>query len=212
MEDIADKTLVMIVGPAAVGKSSLMHAVVRQDPRFAYVRSFTTRPDRGDGVSTYQHITEEMALSLQASGAALTLIRHPTTGHAYGTTPESYPARFNLLDTLSGSVGLYRRLPFGRTVTVSLTADPDDWQRWLLGRYPQPGEERTKRLREAVSSIRWSLDQTDGHHWLVNVPDGLDDTAGHLIRLAKKPETGPEPAPPEAVRMLALAESLLSYG
>lgn len=206
---LADKTLVMLVGPTAVGKSTVMHHAVAIDPRFSYVRSFTTRPDRGDGVSTYRHITEAEAERLQTSGGALTYFRHPTTGHVYGTTTESYQTEYNLLDTLSGSVALYRDLPFKRCVVMSITTNPDAWQTWVQSRYPEPSQERTKRLREAIKSIEWSLAQTDSHLWLINRADHPKDTADCLIRLATNDATSPD-TPAEATGLKRRAERLLS--
>lgn len=207
---LANKTLVMVVGPAAVGKSTLMHAVAEQDSRFGYVRSFTTRPDRGDAQSTYRHISEEDAMALKASGKTVTFVRHPTTGFIYGTDASSYLTEFNVLDTLSGTVDAYRTLPFKNTITVSLTTDPDAWQAWLLKRYPVASHERTKRLNEAVLSIEWSLSQTQNHSWLVNPPNGLNDTSRRLIEITSGQAMSTN-IPPEAEELLKRAKILLSY-
>jgi guanylate kinase len=209
MDDLTHKTLVMIVGPAAIGKSTLMHAVEQQDDRFGYVRSFTTRPDRLDGKSTYRHISTAEAEALQTSGQAITFLHHPTTGMIYGTTLESYGAEFNLLDMLSGSVESYRRLPFKSTVTISLTAPADDWRAWFTQRYPEAGDERLKRLREARISIEWSLSQRTNHAWIVNRPDHLAGSSSELIDLV---ENGPRSmsTPPEATELLQAVDELLA--
>jgi len=205
------KTLVMVVGPAAVGKSALMHAVCDIDERFAYVRSFTTRPDRGDGKSTYRHVSEAEAATIKQTGRTVTFLRHPTTGHAYGTTIESFSGDYNLLDTLSSSVDAYRNLPFRRTITISLTTEPDAWQAWLLERYPHASEERTKRLKEAIESIEWSLRQTDDNRWLVNTPGDLQETATRLIKLVMNDRTPTATIPSEAKALLERAKDLLLY-
>lgn len=210
MSSLSDKTLVMVVGPAAIGKSSLMHAVTQVDTRFGYVRSFTTRPARGDGMSTYRHISFDEASELKRTAAAITFLTHPTTGHIYGTDDESYGASINLLDTLSSSVELYRSLPFKRSIVISLTASPDTWQSWLYKRYPQPSLERRSRLTEAVQSIEWSLGQTENHYWLVNHPDRLRSTAERLIELIDRPHTN-SAVPVEARALLDRAKLLLSY-
>ena len=184
MNKISDKVLVMLVGPSAIGKSSIMNACVRQDERFAYVRSFTTRARRPDEtVSHYEFISEATARQWHRDGKTVTYVEHPSTHALYGTTVESYPGRYNLLDTLSDSVDTYRDLPFETTYTISLTAPVEQWQRWFLWRYPSPSGEANKRLEEAALSIEWSLGQTHDHLWLVNSQDQLDQAATHLIEL-----------------------------
>lgn len=203
-ETLHDKTLVMVVGPSAIGKSTLMNEAVRQHADFGYVRSFTTREQRPGETSHYEFISQEDARALRENGQAITYFEHPTTHDAYGTTARSFPARYNLLDTLSGSVGGYRGLPFERTVTVSLTAPPEQWQQWFLSRYPTPSEEARKRLGEAVLSINWSL-MDEQTYWLSNPKGRVAETANTLVNIAtvRPPRTTP-PAEPRA--MLDLIE------
>ncbi|MGB3946275.1 MAG: hypothetical protein WBK76_05595 [Candidatus Saccharimonadales bacterium] len=201
----------MIVGPAAIGKSTLMHTAAKLDDRFGYVRSFTTRPDRGDGQTTYRHITNDEADQIKSSGEAITFLEHPTTGVIYGTDSASYAAEINLLDTLASSVEMYRPLPFQRTITISLTADPDDWETWLRARYPVASEERKKRLAEAVLSIDWSLEQRNQSYWLINRQNDITRTAQQLISLVDRQGSRPAPPPAEAFGLRTRAASLLSY-
>ncbi len=208
------KTLVMLVGPTSIGKSTLMNAVVALDARFSRVRSFTTRPPRANDESGhYFYLTEQDRMAKAASGAVITDVIYPTTGHHYGTLPESYGSAFNLLDTLANSVNVYRELPFSRTITVSLTADPDAWERWLDTRYPTHGPERTKRLQEAVLSMEWSLAQAEHHAWLVNAEDDFTTPSKRLITLATNPASSDNSmrVPPEATKLLERAKTLLSY-
>lgn len=140
----------------------------------------------------------------------MTDVIYPTTGFRYGTVIESYSHTYNLLDTLAHTVDQYRELPFARTVTISLTTDPLAWKAWLAGRFPDGGEDMRRRLEEAESSIRWSLAQADDHHWLVNRPDSIGDTARALITMVKHTQLA-APVPPEAEELLSCAKNLLSY-
>lgn len=179
----------MVVGPTSIGKSTVMHEAARQDPDFTYVRAFTTRPQRaGEAMVTYDHITEEQAKALKASGQALTYIIHPTSGYIYGTTLASYQSEFNLMDTLSGSVEAYKALPFGRTITLSLTAPSNAWEHWFRIRYPVTNEEARQRLAEAKLSIKWSLQQPD-MVWLLNELDDVAGTAARLVGLCRGTHT-----------------------
>lgn len=201
---LRSKILVMIVGPSAIGKSTLMNEVVAQDDDFSYVRSFTTRSKRPGEQSHYDFIDREVALHLRDSGEATTFFEHPTTGDMYGTTTASFPTRYNLLDTLSISVAGYRELPFEHTVTISLTATPEQWREWFLSRYPVENTEATKRLEEATLSIDWSLHDPETY-WIENPADKIPETATKLIDLVKnRPQATSTPDAPRA--MLELIE------
>lgn len=211
MHPLATKTLVMIVGPTAIGKSTVMHEILALDDEFSYASSFTTRPKRTDEVTTYRHITLEEASAINERGAAYTYIKHPTTGIIYGTDDQSFSTAYTLLDTLSGTVSTYQSLPFKRTVRISLTADPADWQQWLDMRFPTPSQDRTRRLLEAWQSIEWSLAQTHDHSWIINRPNHTSETAREIINLARGVGKHDRTVPKEAIGMLELVKRLLSY-
>lgn len=184
METLRDKTLVMIIGPSAIGKSTLMNEAIHQHPDFSYVRSFTTRAQRPGEKSYYNFIDKKTALHMHETGQAITFFEHPTTGDMYGTTAASFPTRYNLLDTLSDSVAGYRELPFQHTITISLTALPEQWREWFLVRYPVPTAEALKRIQEASLSINWSLNNPESY-WLENTAENLPKTAAALVDIIK---------------------------
>jgi guanylate kinase len=211
MDTLSEKTLVMIIGPTAVGKSSLMNEVVKLDSAFARVSGFTTRPARADDEpGLYRYVSKETARHIIEQDDVVQFAIHPTTGDMYGTQPMDYPSQFNLLDTLSTVVNGMRALPFKNTVTISLAAEPAAWQSWVLSRYPNKDEDRDKRLEEARQSIEWSMAQNSGHYWLVNHPNDLKTTAEELIRTVRS-GAGRIDLPPEAPELLDTAKSLLSY-
>lgn len=194
-QSLSEKTLVMLVAPSAMGKSTVMQAATQLDPDFSYVRSFTTRPPRL-GEETYTFLDTAQVKSLRARGEAITYTVFPTTGFIYGTTLESYQSKYNLLDTLANSVDQYRALQFEKTITMTLTAPVERWQTWFLARYPEESDEAYKRLEEAKLSIKWSLNDPETL-WLVN-NDTPEDVAKSLIKEVLRvtsdradPTTGP---------------------
>lgn len=205
MNSLDQKVLIMIVGPAAIGKTTLMNTVVKLDSECSYVRSFTTRPRRQNEISHYHFISRTEALDLRRTGKTITFFEHPTTRDIYGTTAESYQTRFSLLDTLSTTVKEYRNLAFERTITISLTASPEQWREWFVSRYPEPSEEASKRLKEAEYSITWSLTDPKSH-WLLNPAGETELTARTLIHLITSdiPQSSP---PDEAKALLAFIQS-----
>lgn len=179
---LCDKTLVMLVSPSAVGKSSVMNQVVNRDKRFSRVRSFTSRaPRANDEPNQYFYHTSEEIATLRSRGEIVSEVTFPTASDIYGTTLASYNGEFCLLDTLANSVETYRRLPFKRTITISLTAPAEVWRQRFLNRYPSRTLQAEKRLEEAVLSIKWSLKDTQTR-WLVN--DGsLETIAATLLQM-----------------------------
>lgn len=211
MDSLVSKALIMIVGPTAVGKSALMNEACTLDTTFKRVKSFTTRrPRSNDEYNQYFYITQEQLDAHLEAGEVLTDVVYPTTGNHYGTVVQSYDGEYNLLDTLAGSVETYRMLPFHDTVTISLTTDAEAWTKWFESRYPEPSDERTKRLEEAKLSVTWSLDQTEDHFWLTNRPDSLTATAQELIDIATGRTKASSEAPQSAKDMLVAIENLLS--
>lgn len=194
-EALTQKTLAMIVGPSAIGKSTLMNEMVRLHDDFAYVEAFTTRAKRPEEKTHYTFIDKQAAQELLDSNQAITIIEHPTTHDFYGTTIDSYPKRYNLLDTLANSVAEYRSLPFDRTVVIAVTAPADQWHKWFIERYPVPTTEAEKRLSEAVLSINWALNDPETH-WVVNTEGALKEIAERAISYTLQPSE-PEPNVPE---------------
>ena len=207
---LEDKTLVMIVGPVAVGKSWLMNEVVSQNNQFGRVSGFTTRqPRNNDEPGLYRYLSVDQANVIISANDCVQYAVHPTTGAIYGTQFIDYPKPFNVLDTLSNVAEQLRNLPFKQSVAISVTTDATAWEQWLLKRYPTASDERTKRLKEAILSIEWSLNQTSNHHWLVNRPEQLTQTADQLITIVES-ALATTPVPPEAAKLLLKAKSLLS--
>jgi len=191
MESLQDKTLVMLVGPSAVGKSTLMNVVVKQSDSFKRVSGFTTRaPRTNDEPGLYRYVTSEEAKERIRDNRLVQYAVHPSTGVIYGTEPSDYPGKYNLLDTLSSVVLELRTLPFQTSITISLTAPAEQWRTQFLTRYPTQSEDALKRLAEAKLSIEWSLAQTDNHVWLNNPRGKLQHTAQRLIAIASQGQTG----------------------
>jgi len=192
-EDIAsrlgEKVLIMLVGPAAAGKTYIMDEVVASDPRFQRVSVFTTRtarPDDAPGMfRCLPHDDEHVSqlLGLIDEREVVQYAVHPTQGTIYGTMVDDYPGEANLLATLSGSVEHMRRLPFKEAYAVCLATMPDDWQSWFDDRFPVGHPDRIKRLGEAVSSLEWMLDEANQGiiRWVPNFAGQPEVAAREII-------------------------------
>lgn len=187
---LGNKVLVMLVGPASMGKTHIMTAVALLNDTFARVTSFTTRERRTDDErAAYRYIPadEEHISQLLDDIDAGEIVQygiHPTKGTMYGTMVEDHAAPVNMLATLSNSVEQLRRVGFKRTPLIGLVAEPDVWQEWFLARYPEASPERFARAKEAVISLEWLLAQPLGEvKWLHNQKDRETATAGEFIGL-----------------------------
>lgn len=212
---IKDKSLVMLVAPAATGKSFVINEMVEQAVDFHTMPIFTTRDPRPDDDPRYFRIiphTEKHLCKLLDDIEARQIVQyavHPTTRRLYGTTVEDYPGKFNLLATLSGAVSSLQALPFASTHVVGLTAEPNAWKQWFLARYPKTSDERAKRLNEAISSLEWLIEHHKTIHWAINRPNAASAVATSIINAVKYNQPPSEDGQLTAREMLATAHALL---
>jgi guanylate kinase len=199
------KTLVMVVGPTAIGKSSIMNAAVECNPDFARVSGITSRqPRSNDEPELYEYVThDEVGLApIFEKIEHRELVQyaiHPTTRAIYATCLDDFKNNYSLMDTFALVVEGLRRLPFKQSLTIGVAVDPQTWQKWLQERYPSDSLERDNRLKEAVLSFTWLLNQSENEiFWLENKPGELDKAAKQLINIC----TGKQ-APVPYARMLA---------
>lgn len=203
LDHIAGRRLVLFVGPSAIGKSTLINEITNQDEEFAHVSGFTTREPRiDDEPNLYRYVSKAQVRDLIANRELVQYAIHPATDDIYGTELHDYPALFNMKDSLSGAVRSFRKLPFQRAWTISITAPPEAWRAWFVARYPSPSDDAENRIHEARQSIEWSLAQNDQHHWLITYPDDVAKTARTLIDIVKNPNEQTSLVPDEPRRLL----------
>ena len=214
-DQLADKTLIMIVAPACMGKSALIETAAKTNPDFGVVPVFTTRDSRPDddraAFRFVPHSDESIAqlLAKIENREVIQYVIHPTLGRIYGTELSDYQKPYNLLATVSTVAQHLRSLPFGRTLVICIVTEPETWKRWLLARYPEPSEERTKRIAEAVQSLEWSLAQPESDVlWLNNRDGELAVTTERLIGQARGETGSDSEARAIAQQCLELAKTL----
>jgi hypothetical protein len=184
-----EKTLVMFVGPVAIGKSFLMNHLVKADASFSRVPVFTTRDSRPDDepgmFRTAPHDDAHVSALLDKIDAreVVQYAVHPTD-RLYGSTINDYPNEFNLLAALSTVVDSLSQLPFKKAVVIGLSVRPDVWTNRLNNRYPQPSSERTKRLQEAVASLDWLLAKPD-MQWVDNTASDPTKAIQSILNIVK---------------------------
>jgi guanylate kinase len=187
---LAEKSLLLIVAPTSMGKSTVIRRVTEIDDRFGIVGSFTTRDPRADENGkqfTYIPHTDaglEHLFKRIRQQELVQYIIHPTTKHIYGTDISHYPKPYNLLDFIYNSIDGIRKLPFKESPVISIATEPSQWAYWFNQRFPEGNPERHKRLDEAIMCFRWLLAQPiPAVHWVVNGEGMLDQAAGEVVRI-----------------------------
>jgi len=189
---LRQKELVPLIGPFAVGKTTLMRAAETLDRTFGRVRSFTTRPCRsGEEQDTYDFLPHSNATLSRIraqviSGELVQFTVHPTTRNVYGSTLDSYRTVYSMLDTMPSALPGLESLPFRRIAKVAVAVPANVWEGRIAERL-QSGDasDIRKRLAEGVANITWSLDQGHNLAWVVNDARDINNIARDLIHVVR---------------------------
>jgi len=163
IDKIGQVTLSMLVGPACSGKSTIQ-AESQEYVGNARVRSFTTRLKRGgedDFLYYFLPDNAETMATLRREAEAGNLVQlapHDRKPVVYGTYARAYYEDHCTIDMLASNAEHVRALPWKRNLTYGIVVPPDDWERRITNRYPDPQDiDRVARLQEALSSLEWLM-------------------------------------------------------
>ena len=194
---LRSKNLVIFVGPAKVGKSSLMNKITEKYADFSRISGFTTRDPRSDDEPNmyryFANSSESFGQLLQKAkaGELVQFALHPTTGNVYGTELVDYHGTYNCKDVLGHAVTSFRALPCAANYTFSIVCEPDQWLKRLSSSYDdESDEDLKKRIAEAKINLIWSL-QDENTIWVDN-SDGQLGSAEKLIHIYCKHEILPD--------------------
>ena len=184
--------LVNVIGPWAVGKTTIMRNAVARDPDFGMKLGLTSRPVRQGESSRSSRFFPHNQAGLNAiydkltSGNLVQIKVHPTSGYIYASEVEDYQKPYVVLDTMASAVEEVHRLPFRGFTDVALAAPVDDWvKRIKLNSNGVSQEYITARLEEAHMNLSWSLEQGDNVSWVLNKNGESDSAALSVIALAR---------------------------
>lgn len=173
---LQETTLVTVVGPVAIGKSTLMRTVEQYSDGMTAARSFTTRERRPqeaeDAYDFLPHNLDTLADILEdvQAGNLVQCAIHPANGRIYGTRPEAFTGRYAMLAPITSEIAGLRGL-FPRLHVASVVAPPTDYQQRLAARFEATATaEWPKRIAEGIGSLAWSLSQTPETIGWVNNP------------------------------------------
>lgn len=177
LDALREKTMIPLLGPFAVGKTTLMDEVVQMHhSQFHRVRSFTTRkPRSGESLETYTFLehSETTLRKIQEEAEKRELVQfmvHPNTGKVYGSTLDDYGTTPNvMLDIVPKALPPIEALPFKRIEKIEVVAVPQLWKDRMQQRFiDNDPTDIANRLTEADDNLTWALEQGDDITWLDN--------------------------------------------
>ena len=190
IDKIQHTNVICFVGASCMGKTTLMDALVQLDPRFGKTHNFTTRPPRqDDDVERYyyfEHSDDGLRPIFERieRHELLQYNINPHTLHVYGSEASGYPHAYNLGDIFSSSIDGFRQLGFGSMRVFTIVTEPTAWQARVDSRFPVGSERREARIKEAITSLEWSLFQTNpDHHFIVDHNNAVQAAAEQVIAI-----------------------------
>ena len=163
-------TLVAVIGPTGVGKTTLINAASARCPALHQVISTTSRtprPDETNDVDMHFRNREEMLARAQSKDY-VTLVTN-VTGELYATAPEDYSTEgIAIMPTLADAMPIFTTLPFKAVRSIFVL--PPSWDIWRqrIAGHGFSDEEFEKRMQEASRSLRYAIDSAENLVYVVN--------------------------------------------
>ena len=186
--ELQDKVAIGLIGPFAVGKTTIMTEAAMLSNDIAVAGTITTRtPEERDKDSRYEFLADKSStyndlLKRIKSGELVQYAVHPTTDKFYGSRLSDYPAPINMIDLVTSAVEPFSKIPFKRFDVVSVVCPDLHWIMRVTDRFYTIGSVETKkRIDEAIINLEWSLSHDD-MLWLHNPNRRVKHAAKELVR------------------------------
>ena len=180
---LAPVRLVAVVGPIAVGKSTLIETAVQKSPLLHSVSGVTSRPPR-HGEETGQEFTfltkEQIVEGIKKAEYAQVALS--PAGYLYATRPDDYfLAKIGLMAVLSSAIPTFRKIFPQLKVGFVVPSSYEQWLEWFKQRVSAV-DNPTARIEEAKTSLAYGL--TDPYvHFILN--DNIFTAAERLIQVTE---------------------------
>lgn len=208
LEKIKEFNVVAVVGPTAVGKTTLTVATSMAHRQLAMVLAQTSRlprPRELDGIDYHFRPRQEMLERIARH--EYVQVAPNLLGELYATAPEDYPATgVGLLAVIADAIPMFQALPFKSFKIIFVV--PPSWEEWQV-RLRAHGFDPTqlvKRLDEAKRSLTFALSAPN--IWFV-INDAFDLAAADFVALAQGDTVGPR-LQADQERAKTIAQTLLA--
>ena len=161
LEQLRAVTLLMVIGPSGVGKTTLVNKL-----SIPYVPSDTTRPIRpheASGKDMY-FLTDYDKVVSDINTGEFVQVAIGASGDLYATRASSYPASgLAVMPVMADVVPIFRGLGFASTTTIFVVPPSfDEWMR-RMDSHKLTDEQLQKRLAEAKRSLSFALHDPETH-------------------------------------------------
>jgi guanylate kinase len=183
LDHLKGVSLVAVVGPTAVGKSTLIMAAMAREPRLRLVLShFSRAPRAGERQGVDGYFDNRAVMERRVAEGGYVQVAPSVFGDLYATAPEDYDQRgVMIMPIIAQAMPSFRALPF--KVVRSIFVVPPDYASWET-RLKQHGftpERLPSRLAEAERSLIYGLED-EPTQLIIN--DSLDVATEDLLTLA----------------------------
>lgn len=191
LDALSSKMLHMIVGPTGIGKSSIIGEVLQLEPEWDIVGTRTTRdrkPDGGDP-EHYQTAAEGVTVDKMKNeiinGELVNYSIH-NNGNIYGTLPEQFRKKHNLLPVIPDSIKQLQQAGFRETDTTYIVSPAEQWKNRIMTSRVEYSD-LIPRLEEGIASIEYAIDNIEWLNFVENIngKEGLQKAARKVISIAK---------------------------
>ena len=159
LDKLKNVTLVAVVGPSGVGKTTLMEAAAAVNPQLQFVIATVSRaprPEERDGVDYHFRTKAEMLEHIKR--LEYVNVAPSLTGDLYTTDPKSFPQNgIGMMAIWADAMPYFRSLPFRAMRTIFVT--PPSYEIWQqrIGTHKFTADQLQKRLAEARRSFEFAL-------------------------------------------------------
>lgn len=195
-QSIRDKKVIAILGPSAVGKSTLIHHAIdlarEQGMDAAEAGTSATRAAREDDPPNYHTgIPVEDMIAMIEQGKLVNWSIF-TTGQIYATLPQDFPAEYNFMACLPDSLPMLRRAGFAAVHAFYIVTDIESWEEQLKPRrFMSNGktyrQDFGRRMDEALLSLQFGRNKREVTR-IISEPgyNNLTKTAELMLKASQK--------------------------
>jgi guanylate kinase len=158
LERLKQVHFVAVVGPTAVGKTTLIREAMRSEPTLHLVLNNTSRarrPDEQEGVD-YRFETRA-AMEKRIERGEYAQVAPTVFGDIYATASEDYATEgIAILPVLAAALPQFEALPFADMRVVYVL--PPDWRTWetRIAKHNFTPEKLAGRMHEAMQSLQYA--------------------------------------------------------
>ncbi|MDB5177767.1 MAG: hypothetical protein JWO61_150 [Candidatus Saccharibacteria bacterium] len=205
---LSGKVVAALIAPTAVGKSTLAKRILELGGSdFSESYSVVTRPRRVDDPKEYKTRDEgydiDRVLEMIQARELTHYVVHPS-GTLYASSPDSFPAHYNILPLLPSILPEVQRAGFANVYPVYIVVSSQQWIERLAERRSDPSYKA--RLEEAIESLEWALEHADELVFVENAANQLDETARTIIEVTRGHRDLPD-----TERGVALVRDMLAF-